>query len=111
MSARRQPGPESGARPDAAPTMRQTRPAAPPPTGRSSAGPYCELAALKGPPYFARGTDGGSVRHGVGFHFAPFGSFLKCVLRYSGPFRYAGSSRIDDTTSQTSPFGDGGSRS
>ena len=27
------------------------------------------------------GTEGGSVWHGVGFHFAPFGSLLNCVLR------------------------------
>ena len=37
--------------------------------------------------YFLRGTEGGSVLHGVGFHFAPFGSRLNCVLRYSGAVR------------------------
>src|SRR5438874_10515687 len=55
--------------------------------------------------YLPRGTAGGSVRHGVGFHFAPSGSFLNCVLRYSGCVRFAGSSRIDDTMSHTSPLG------
>src|SRR5262249_510208 len=61
--------------------------------------PPCDLSML------VRGCAGGSVRHGVGFHFAPSGSFLNCVLRYSGPLRYIGSSSSDDTTSQTSPFG------
>src|SRR5437763_2218156 len=61
--------------------------------------------------YFVLGTDAGSVLHGVGFHFAPFASRLNCVLRYSGAVRYVGSSRIDETTSHTSPFGCAGRRS
>ena len=38
------------------------------------------LYALSPMPYLVFGTAGGSVRHGVGFHFAPLASFLNCEL-------------------------------
>src|ERR1700691_4220641 len=43
--------------------------------------------------------------HGVGFHPAASGNFLKCVLVMNGCVRYCGSVTIVVTTSHWSPLG------